>query len=101
MFKRSQRGRAFAALAAAGALSVTLAACGSDDSSDDSAAEETAAETAEETAADDAGDDAGDDAAAEDTGAPVAVSLILKNQTNPFFVAKMRAELVAELLRRC
>lgn len=87
MFKRSQRGRAFAALAAAGALSVTLAACGSDDSSDDSAAEETAAETAEETAADDAGDDASDDAAAEDTGAPVAVSLILKNQTNPFFVA--------------
>ena len=87
MFKRSQRGRAFAALAAAGALSVTLAACGSDDSSDDSAAEETAAETAEETAADDAGDDAGDDVAAEDTGAPVAVSLILKNQTNPFFVA--------------
>ena len=39
MFKRSQRGRAFAVIAAAGALSVTLAACGgSDDSSSDDAA---------------------------------------------------------------
>ena len=76
MFKRSRRGKAFTVIAAAGALSVTLAACGgSDDSS--------------------SGDSGGDDAATEetteesggDTGGTVAVSLITKNQTNPFFVA--------------
>ena len=80
MFKRSQRGKAFAVIAAAGALSVTLAACGgSDDSSSDDAASD---DTSEEAA-----DDAGDDTAAADSGAPVAVSLITKDQTNPFFVA--------------
>ena len=66
MFKRSQRGKAFAVIAAAGALSVTLAACGgSDDSSSDDAASD---DTSEEAA-------------------NVGVSLITKDQTNPFFVA--------------
>ena len=83
MFKRSQRGKAFAVIAAAGALSVTLAACGG---SDDSSSDDAASDDTSEEAADDAGDDAGDDAAA-DSGAPVAVSLITKDQTNPFFVA--------------
>jgi len=52
MLKRSRRGKAFAAIAAAGALSVALAACGGSD----------------------------------DDGT-VAVSLITKDSTNPFFVA--------------
>jgi len=75
MFKRSKRGKAFTVIAAAGALSVTLAACGG---SDDSGS----------------GDSGGDDSASEETtedsgdsGAPVAVSLITKDQSNPFFVA--------------
>jgi fructose transport system substrate-binding protein len=85
MFKRSQRGRSFAVIAAAGALSVTLAACGGTDDSD---SEEAASEaTSEETASDDTAEEAADDAEAADSGAPVAVSLILKNLTNPFFVA--------------
>ena len=84
MFKRSQRGKAFAVIAAAGALSVTLAACGG---SDDSSSDDAASDDTSEEAADDAGDDAGDDTAAADSGAPVAVSLITKDQTNPFFVA--------------
>jgi fructose transport system substrate-binding protein len=78
MFKRSKRGKAFTVIAAAGALSVTLAACGGSDDSgsgdsggDDSASEETT-------------EDSGDSG---DSGAPVAVSLITKDQTNPFFVA--------------
>jgi fructose transport system substrate-binding protein len=88
MFKRSQRGKAFAVIAAAGALSVTLAACGgSDDSSSDDAASDDTSEEAADDAGDDAGDDSGDDTAAADSGAPVAVSLITKDQTNPFFVA--------------
>ena len=49
MFKRSQRGKAFTVIAAAGALSVTLAACGG---SDDSGS----------------GDSGGDDAASEEIG---------------------------------
>jgi fructose transport system substrate-binding protein len=77
MFKRSRRGKAFTVIAAAGALSVTLAACGGSDDSD-------------------SGDSGGDDAASEevveedaggDSGGTVAVSLITKDQTNPFFVA--------------
>ena len=73
MFKRSRRGKAFTVVAAAGALSVVLAACGgSDDSSSgDSAAEDTATEETTEEAA----------------GGTVAVSLITKDSTNPFFVA--------------
>lgn len=76
MFKRSRRGKAFTVVAAAGALSVVLAACGgSDDSSSgDSAAEDTATEeTTEEVT--------------EEAGGTVAVSLITKDSTNPFFVA--------------
>lgn len=85
MFKRSRRGKAFTVIAAAGALSVTLAACGgSDDSgsgdsgSDDAATEETTEEVVEEETTEDAGGD---------SGGTVAVSLITKDSTNPFFVA--------------
>ncbi len=68
MFNRVKRGRGFAAIAAVGALSITLAACssGSEESTD-------AGATTEETAA------------AE--GGTVAVTLITKDSTNPFFVA--------------
>jgi fructose transport system substrate-binding protein len=77
MFKRSQRGKAFTVVAAAGALSVVLAACGgSDDSSSgDSAAEDTATEETTEEVTEEA------------AGGTVAVSLITKDSTNPFFVA--------------
>ncbi len=77
MFKRSQRGKAFTVIAAAGALSVVLAACGgSDDSSSgDSAAEDTATEETTEEVTEEA------------AGGTVAVSLITKDSTNPFFVA--------------
>ena len=80
MFKRSRRGKAFTVVAAAGALSVVLAACGgSDDSSSgDSAAEDTATEETTEEVTEEAGDAA---------GGTVAVSLITKDSTNPFFVA--------------
>ena len=67
MFKRSQRGKAFAVIAAAGALSVTLAACGG---SDDSSSDDAASDDTSEEAADDAGDDAGDDTAAADPVRP-------------------------------
>jgi len=84
MFKRSRRGKAFTVIAAAGALSVTLAACGGSDDSgsgdsggDDAATEETTEEATEESGGDEGGD----------TGGTVAVSLITKDQTNPFFVA--------------
>ena len=80
MFKRSQRGKAFTVIAAAGALSVTLAACGgSDDSSSGDSGGDDAA--TEETTEESGGDEGGD------TGGTVAVSLITKDQTNPFFVA--------------
>ena len=77
MFKRSRRGKAFTVVAAAGALSVVLAACGgSDDSgSGDSAAEDTATEETTEEVTEEA------------AGGTVAVSLITKDSTNPFFVA--------------
>lgn len=80
MFKRSQRGKAFTVIAAAGALSVVLAACGgSDDSSSgDSAAEDTATEETTEEVTEEA---------AGEGGGTVAVSLITKDSTNPFFVA--------------
>lgn len=72
MFNRVKRGRGFAAIAAVGALSITLAACssGSEESTD-------AAATTEETAA----------AEAPAEGGTVAVTLITKDSTNPFFVA--------------
>jgi fructose transport system substrate-binding protein len=74
MFKRSRRGKAFTVVAAAGALSVVLAACGgSDDSgSGDTGGEATTEETTE---------------VVEGSGGDVAVSLITKDSTNPFFVA--------------
>ena len=72
MFNRVKRGRGFAAIAAVGALSITLAACssGSDESTDAAATEETAAA----------------EAPAEGGGTD-AVTLITKDSTNPFFVA--------------
>jgi fructose transport system substrate-binding protein len=72
MFNRVKRGRGFAAIAAVGALSITLAACssGSDESTDAAATEETAAAEAP-----------------AEGGGTVAVSLITKDSTNPFFVA--------------
>ncbi|HEV8023513.1 MAG TPA: hypothetical protein VGP37_01345, partial [Candidatus Nanopelagicales bacterium] len=84
MFKRSRRGKAFTVVAAAGALSVVLAACGgSDDSgSGDSGGDEAATEeTTEETTEESGGDEGGSE------GGTVAVSLITKDSTNPFFVA--------------
>jgi fructose transport system substrate-binding protein len=77
MFNRVKRGRGFAAIAAVGALSITLAACssGSEESTDAAATEETAA--AEEAPA--------EEAPAE--GGTVAVTLITKDSTNPLFVA--------------
>lgn len=71
MFNRVKRGRGFAAIAAVGALSITLAACssGSEESTDAAATEETAA------------------AEAPAEGGTVAVTLITKDSTNPFFVA--------------
>lgn len=71
MFNRVKRGRAFAGIAAVGALSITLAACGG--SSEETTTEDTAAETTEEVVAEE--------------GGTVAVSLITKDSTNPFFVA--------------
>jgi fructose transport system substrate-binding protein len=72
MFNRVKRGRGFAAIAAVGALSITLAACssGSEESTDAAATEETAAAEAP-----------------AEGGGTVAVSLITKDSTNPFFVA--------------
>lgn len=64
MFNRGKRGRAFAGVAAIGALSLTLAACGGGDSEEST-----------------------DAAAGGDGGELVAVSLITKDSTNPFFVA--------------
>jgi fructose transport system substrate-binding protein len=71
MINRLTRGRAFAAVAAAGVLSVTLAACSSGSSTTESSA--APADTAMASEAAPAGD--------------VAVSLITKDSTNPFFVA--------------
>jgi len=73
MKNRVTRGRAFAAVAAVGVLSVTLAACSSGSSS--SSTEASAAPAASAAAS------------APAAGGDVAVSLITKNQTNPFFVA--------------
>ncbi|MCX8527090.1 MAG: substrate-binding domain-containing protein [Candidatus Nanopelagicales bacterium] len=71
MINRLTRGRAFAAVAAAGVLSVTLAACSSGSSTTESSAAPADSAVASEAAP------AGD----------VAVSLITKDSTNPFFVA--------------
>ena len=76
MTNRITRGRTFAAIAAVGALSVTLAAC----SSGTTATTESAAPAASEAAAPAASE-------AAPVAATVAVSLITKDSTNPFFVA--------------
>lgn len=87
MSNRLTRGRAFAAVAVAGVLSVTLAACSSSSTEEAAPAETSAAaEAPAETTAAEA--PAETSAAAEAPAAgDVAVSLILKNTTNPFFVA--------------
>lgn len=72
MINRVTRGRAFAAVAAIGVASVTLAACSSGSSSSSSSS---------------AAAPSGSAAASGAAGGAVAVSLITKNQTNPFFVA--------------
>ena len=76
MTNRITRGRTFAAIAAVGALSVTLAAC----SSGTTATTESAAPAASEAAAPAASE-------AAPVAATVAVSLITKDSTTPFFVA--------------
>jgi len=73
MINRVTRGRAFAAIAAVGVVSVTLAACSSGSSSSEGSAPAASAAASEQ--AESAG------------GATVAVSLITKDSTNPFFVA--------------
>lgn len=81
MINRLTRGRAFTAVAVTGVLSVTLAACSSGSSSESSsAAAESSAAPAESSAA-----PAESSAAPE--GGTIAVSLITKDSTNPFFVA--------------
>ena len=75
MTNRITRGRTFAAIAAVGALSVTLAAC----SSGTTATTESVAPAASAAAP------AASEAAP--VAATVAVSLITKDSTNPFFVA--------------
>jgi len=77
MVNRVTRGRAFAAVAAVGVLSVTLAACSSGSSSSSSSA----------APADSAPAASAPAASAPAAGGDVAVSLITKDSTNPFFVA--------------
>ena len=85
---RSPRLRALAAFAA---LAMFATACGGDDGGDDAGGETTADDTADDAAGDDETDDGGDDGATDDGGEAsgdlVGVSLILKNQSNPFFVS--------------
>ncbi len=81
MINRLTRGRAAAAIAVTGVLSVTLAACSSGSSSSESSAAPAASEAA--PAASSAAPAASEAAPATD----VAVSLITKDSTNPFFVA--------------
>ena len=80
MINRLTRGRAFSAIAAVGVLSVTLAACSSGSSTEESAApaESAAAESAAPAES------------AMPEGEAVAVSLITKDSTNPFFVAMQK-----------
>jgi fructose transport system substrate-binding protein len=74
MINRFTRGRGFAAVAAVGLASVTLAACSSGSTSTESSA--APAESA-----------AAASSAAPAAGGTVSVSLITKDSTNPFFVA--------------
>ena len=75
MINRFSRGRAFAAIAAVGVASVTLAACSSSSTSTESSAAPAASEAAPAASE------------AAPAGGTVAVSLITKDSTNPFFVA--------------
>ena len=79
MINRVSRGRAFAAVAAFGVASMVLAACGGGTSSTESSAAPAASAAASAAPA--------DSAAPAEGGQPVAVSLITKDSTNPFFVA--------------
>lgn len=85
MINRLTRGRTLTAVAVAGVAAVTLAACSSGDSGD--AAEPAASEAAaaEEGAAEE--EPMEEEEVVVEEGGSTAVSLILKNQTNPFFVA--------------
>ncbi len=85
MSNRLTRGRAIAAVAVAGVVSVSLAACSSSSSS--SAPADTAAATSAAATEAPAATSAAATSAAAAGGEKVAASLILKNQTNPFFVA--------------
>lgn len=77
MINRLTRGRTFTAIAVAGVAAVTLAACSSSSTEEAPAEESAAAEApAEEAPAEEA-----------PAGEAVAVSLITKDSTNPFFVA--------------
>ncbi len=75
MINRVTRGRAFAAVAAFGVASMVLAACGGGSTSTESSAAPAASAAP------------ADSAAPAESGAEVAVSLITKDSTNPFFVA--------------
>jgi len=75
MINRFSRGRAFAAIAALGVASVTLAACSSSSTSTESSAAPAASEAAPAASE------------AAPAGGTIAVSLITKDSTNPFFVA--------------
>ena len=99
MFKRSHGWRLLALLLA---LAMVAAACGSDDDAadtdagaDDAAEESTDEATDDEAAEEEESDEAmeeeeegdGEDEAMEEGDGDIAVSLITKNSTNPFFVA--------------
>jgi fructose transport system substrate-binding protein len=83
MINRKSRGRVLAGVALVGAGSVLLAACssGSSSSSSSAAAPASSAAAAGSSAA------AAPASSGAAAGGTVAASLILKNQTNPFFVA--------------
>jgi fructose transport system substrate-binding protein len=93
MTNRLTRGRAVAGIAVIGALSVTLAACGGSSSSSDSssaAAPASSAAAPASSAAAPASSAAAPASSAAAGGGPVAVSLITKDSTNPFFVAMQK-----------
>jgi len=77
MINRVTRGRAFAAIAAVGVVTVTLAACSSSGTSTESSAAASAPAASAPAAA----------SSAPAAGATVSVSLITKDSSNPFFVA--------------
>ncbi|MBT8240661.1 MAG: substrate-binding domain-containing protein [Acidimicrobiia bacterium] len=87
MLKRRSRGRFLGLIASLVlVLSLAFAACGSDDEDSGSTDD---AETTETTEAASSDDSASDDSASDDSmvETDVAVSLITKDSTNPFFVA--------------